>query len=500
MKGRLAMLVCCALHSAGAPVLAGTEDSVVRVIASPTLPDPVRPWAKVNANEGGGTGVIIDGNRILTNAHVVLYSPEVHVQARPGDEKFEAKVQALDRDIDLALLTVNDESFFGKKPPLRRADRLPRVQDPVTVFGFPIGGNDLSVTKGVISRIESKVYGNRGFGTVIQISAAVNPGNSGGPAVVADKLVGLVQSHAAGTQNISYIIPNEEIEVFLDDLKSGRYHGKAIDATRTTYGDSENPAIRRMLKVDPAVKGVVVQPPRHPGPNYPLKAFDIVTRIGEHDLDNSGKVRLPDGQRSYFLHLVARLAKNDRVPLTVWRAGKLIKVELPVTRRDDRLMPYYTGEPLAYFIHGPLVFAAARADDIGRYYQMNRNLYSDNSPLVSRRYDYVQFPGEELVVVSAPMFRHKIAKGYSDPVAKVVEKVNGVKIKNLKHLVETLRDCTEEFVSFHFADDWSEVLVFSRQELEEATTDILEDHGIAATRRGSPELLKLWKARTANQP
>jgi S1-C subfamily serine protease len=497
MKTFIAILSGCVFLQTTLSVFAGPEESVVKIIAAPTLPDPARPWAKPASGDGNGTGVIIDGSRILTNAHVVMYSPEVFVQARPSDEKFEAKIVAIDRDIDLAVLTVKDVKFFNKKPAVPRAGKLPRIQDPVTVFGFPIGGNDLSVTKGEISRIDFKAYGFRGTGTVIQISAAVNPGNSGGPALVGDKIVGIVQSYAAGTQNIGYIIPNEEIDIFLENLKGGRYAGKATDVSGTAFQTMENSALRRMLKVDATVKGVLVHPPRKPAADYPLKPFDIVTRIGEHEIDDIGKVQLANGRRAPFQYLFAKLAVENRVPLTVWRGGQQVRVPYPVTTRDTRLLPTYAGEPLAYFIHGPLVFATAKADDISLYALMNRSLYSVNSPLIDRHFEVAGFPGEELVVVSAPMFKHKLGKGYADPVGKVVETVNGTRIKNLSHLVEVLRDCRDELVTLRFADNYSEVLVFERQAMEKATEEILEDNGISSTRRGSADLLKLWKAKAA---
>jgi hypothetical protein len=127
------------------------------------------------------------------------------------------------------------------------------------------------------------------------------------------------------------------------------------------------------------------------------------------------------------------------------------------------------------------------------YAQMNRTFDIDNGPLLLRRDGTVRFPGEELVVVSARMFAHPIAKGYTDPVGRTVKDVNGIAIKNLRHLVETMRDSKEEFLTFHFADNWSETLVFDRREMEKATDDVLEDNGIAANRRGSPEMLRVWK-------
>src|SRR5262245_24346818 len=291
MKTPPILLALSALSIVTPPAAAADPgESVVKVIASVRYPNPVRPWTRSNAVETIGTGVVIEGRRILTNAHVVMYATEVSVQARPGGEKVEAKVQAMAPEVDLAVLTLKEDKFFEKKPPLPRSDRLPGVQAAVSVFGFPIGGNDLSVTKGVVSRVDFGPYGGRGFGMVIQVTAAVNPGNSGGPAVVDGKMVGIVHSRLNEAENTGYLIPNEEIDYFLENIRDGRFAGKPTEAAGTSYQSLENNALRRMLKVDPGIKGVLVHPPARTEPGYPLKPFDILTRIGDTAIDNEGMV------------------------------------------------------------------------------------------------------------------------------------------------------------------------------------------------------------------
>src|SRR5438477_12889374 len=103
---------------------------------------------------------------------------------------------------------------------------LPDAKDPVVVYGYPTGGTSLSVTKGIISRIEFTGYNLSVPGLRIQIDAAINPGNSGGPAVVGEEMAGIAFSRlGGGTQNIGYIIPSEEIELFLKDIADGKYDG-----------------------------------------------------------------------------------------------------------------------------------------------------------------------------------------------------------------------------------------------------------------------------------
>src|SRR4051794_30575879 len=84
---------------------ADPADSVVHVFASIRYPNPARPWARQNPVEAAGTGVVIDGKRILTNAHIVLYAGEVFVQDRQGGDRFEARVATIGPVIDLATLT-----------------------------------------------------------------------------------------------------------------------------------------------------------------------------------------------------------------------------------------------------------------------------------------------------------------------------------------------------------------------------------------------------------
>jgi S1-C subfamily serine protease len=470
----------------------GPADSVVKVIASLSYPNPLQPWSKGKAVEVTGTGVVIDGKKILTSAHLVMYATEVHVQPRPGGDKVEAKVAGLGTDVDLAVLTVPEEKFFEKRPALARARQLPRVQDGVAVHGFPVGGTELSVTKGVVSRIDPGASFGLAPGTLIQVSAAINPGNSGGPAVVDDKMIGVVCSRLNDAEGIGYVIPNEEIDGFLARLDHGRYEPKPTDATGTDFQRLENPALRGLLKLDDKTRGVLVRPPVRRGTDYPLQEFDVLTKIGPYEISNDGMVPLEDDTRVPFLALIPRLAQGRAVPLTVRRGGKEVAVSLPVTTRDNRLIRDYEGEKPSYFIHGPLVFSPAKGEALPLYFRLNPALYGGNSPLVTRRFDRAQFPGEELVVVTRPMFDHKVAKGYDDPVGRVVEEVNGVRIKNLVHLVETIRDSTDTYLQFRFADEGGEILVFDRKEMDRVTEEILEENGIAPTRRGSGEVLRVW--------
>ncbi len=474
------------------------ENSVVRVFSTRRLPDLGKPWSKQAASEVSGTGVIIEGNRILTNAHVVLYASQVQVQGSQSGDKLSARVEAIAPGIDLAVLKVEDDSFFTTRPPLPRANTLPEVKDPIIAIGYPTGGSSLSITKGIVSRIEFANYNYSVAGLRIQIDAAINPGNSGGPAVMGDKMIGLAFSTLSGAQNIGYIIPCEEIELFLQDIADGHYDGKPAmyDGVQTL----ENPALRASLKLDKSVGGVVVREPYGSSPDYPLKPWDIITKIGDTPIDDQGKVKLGASLQVSYLYQVQKIAQNGKLPLTVVRGGKEVAVTLPVPTQRARVLPNLQGNYPDYFIYGPMVFASGTEDFMNALTSgtnsgtVHTSLELSDSPLATRRGAPPAFAGEELVIVPSPFFPHKLSTGYSSPAGQVVKAVNGIAVKNLRHLVEILRDAKDDYVSIEFSSRFAEKKVFPRQEMAAATEEVLNDNGVRA--QGSPDMLAVWNTKT----
>jgi len=478
--------------AAAAPAV---ENSVVKVFSTMRYPDHYKPWSKQAPHEVSGTGVVIEGKRILTNAHVALYASQVQVQANQSGDKLSATVEFVAPGIDLAVLKLEDESFFATHAPLSRAQTLPEVKDAVMVYGFPTGGTSLSITKGIVSRIEFTGYNFPLSGLRIQIDAAINPGNSGGPALAGDQMIGLAFSRLGGADNIGYIIPCEEIELFLQDIADGRYDGKPgmFDQLQTF----ENPALRPFLKLDKTTEGMIVREPDRPDPAYPLKTWDVVTKIGDTPVDNEGMVKLGGNLRVRFQYLIQKIAKDGTVPLTIVRAQKPLNIQLPVATSRPMLLDDLEGEYPPYFILGPLAFSTGTTlylSPLSNNAKALAGLSYLGNPLITRRGERPAFPGEELVVVSSPFFPHKLAKGYDNSVSRVVHAVNGIAIRNLRHLVEVLRDTQDEFLTFEFVGR-GETLVFPRKEMVAATEEILSDNGIRA--QASTGLLDVWKAKPA---
>ncbi len=200
----------------------GLKKTVVKIFTVTNRPNYYQPWVLGYQYNASGSGCILPGHRILTNAHVV--SDQVFIQVmKAGDtKKYTAQVEYVDHDREVAILKVKDSDFFTDTLPVEFGE-LPYQRDKVAVYGFPVGGDELSITEGVVSRIEVQkyVHSMKSFLT-IQTDAAINPGNSGGPAFKGGKMIGLAfQAFGGGeAQNtVVYIVPIVIIQRSLKDIR-----------------------------------------------------------------------------------------------------------------------------------------------------------------------------------------------------------------------------------------------------------------------------------------
>ncbi len=467
------------------------EKSVVKVFSTLRGPDPFKPWGKASPQEVTGSGVVIEGQRILTNAHVVEYASQVQIQTGQDGDKLPATVVAISRSMDLALLQLDDKQFFTNHAAVVRSNKLPEITDAVYAYGYPTGGNSLSITKGIVSRIEFVDYDGSVSGLRIQVDAAINPGNSGGPVIADDKMIGLAFSGLLNAQNIGYIIPNEEIELFLKDVADKKMEGKPIllDITQTL----ENPVLRDYLHLDKSVEGCIIHRPYKETPDYALQEWDVVTHIGEIPIDNQCMVKLRPNVRVMFKYQVQKAAKNGYVALSILRAGKALRVNAPVYTGRPHLISDLQGGYPSYFIFGPIVFSRATVEFLSLISNnaaaLNGNAYNAN-PLVTQRGDMPSKDREELVVVSSPFFPHKLVTGYSNRFGAVIYSINETKIKSLAHLVQTLRDLKDDLIVIHFDQRYGETIVLPRKQMLAETENVLSDNGIRS--QGSNDMMAIW--------
>src|ERR1700751_2123518 len=305
------------------------QKSLVRITATAVEPDYRAPWNAGALQRGVGAGFVISDNRILTNAHVVANSRYLTVERDGDPNKYPAQVQFIANDCDLALITVPAKDFFKDMLPLKLGG-IPTLESTVSAYGYPIGGERMSVTTGIVSRIDFQMYTHSSVDQhlAIQISAQINPGNSGGPVMQDGKVVGVAFQGYSGdvAQGVAYMIPTPVIKRFLQDISSGHYD--EYPDLAITYAKLQNPAQRRFLGLTDDDHGVLVSSVVAAGPSGGiLRPGDVLLTIDGHPIASAANVEL-DGEPAQFEEVVEPKFKGDSVKLDILRQKQPMTVSI----------------------------------------------------------------------------------------------------------------------------------------------------------------------------
>ena len=287
--------------------------------------DYTAPWKQTGMSRGIGSGFVVEGHRILTNAHNVSNCKYVEVKKENIATRYPARVAFIGHDCDLATLTVADNNFFADTVPLEFAE-IPKVNTTVSTYGFPLGGTHISVTEGVVSRIEMDLYVHTGADShlVIQTDAAINPGNSGGPVMQNGKVVGVAFQGLRQAENIGYLTPTTVVKHFLVDIEDGRYDGFGTLGV-ILYPGLHSASYKDYLKLPPNEDGiVVVNTMMNSSVESIFQPNDVITKIEDYNVDNDGMVHIY-GLTLNLSEVIETKQLGEKVDLTFYRNGKIIK-------------------------------------------------------------------------------------------------------------------------------------------------------------------------------
>eukprot|EP01018_Ginkgo_biloba_P002689 Gb_08262 [translate_table: standard] len=449
-------------------------DAVVKVFTVSSSPNYFLPWQNKPQRETTGSGFAIPGRRILTNAHVVADYTFVLVRKHGSPTKYRAEVQAVGHECDLALLGVENEEFWEGMHFLEFGD-IPYLQEAVAVVGYPQGGDNISVTKGVVSRVEPTQYVHGASHLMaIQIDAAINPGNSGGPAIMNDKVAGVAFQNLSGAENIGYIIPVPVIQHFMADVdESGKYIG--FCSLGLSCQPTENIQLREHLKMLPGMTGVLVSKINPLSDSHEvLKKDDVIIAFDGVPIANDGTVHFRNRERITFDHLVSMKKAGETGAVRVLRDG--VQHEFNINLGPlQTLVPVHQFDKLpSYFIFAGLVFTPLTQPYLHEY---GDDWYNTSPRRLCER-ALTAMPkkhGEQLVILSQVLM-DDINAGYERLAEFQVKKVNGVEIDNLKHLRQLVEGCTEKSLRFDLDDE--RVVVLNYQAAKDATSRILKRHRI----------------------
>ncbi|MEA3370390.1 MAG: trypsin-like peptidase domain-containing protein [Campylobacterota bacterium] len=448
------------------------KDSIVKIYTVSKIPNYAVPWNS-NIKRSHGSGSIIDGNRILTNAHVVANETFIEVKRYGQTQRYEAELEFISHQADLALLRVKDETFFKGTKSLKFGV-IPKVRQEVTVYGFPMGGNSLSVSTGIVSRIEHNRYAHsREIFLSIQVDAAVNPGNSGGPAISDGKIVGVVMQQITKSQNIGYLVPTEIIEHFLDDIKDGKYNGFAHLGVDTQK--MENETLREVYAMDKELSGVMVMDISQKSSAFNvLKKDDILLSIDGHTIENDGTVEFLEQQFTSFKYYVDKKQLGETIAFEVLRDAKIIELELQLTNiADDNLLVNTLENDVMpkYLIYDGYVFTP-----------LTRNLFNGSrSTLLKLREAAGKWACDEKeeVVILLKVLADKTNRGDHNFSLWIVDMVNSQKFKNFDEFKSIIQNFKGKYLILENEDGVK--LAIDRQNAVEREKSILQRYSIKSS-------------------
>ncbi len=480
LVGVLAALVTQAW--AGSP-----EKSVVQIFNFSQQPLWESPWRWQSVRRESGSGFVVktpQGLRVMSNAHVVSWSRQVLVRRFQDPRPYQAEVDFIGHDCDLVLLRVGDESFFEGIPPVEFGD-LPEVRSAVVTYGYPAGGEQISYTRGVVSRIELQNYvhiGNRSL-LAVQTDAAINPGNSGGPVIQDDRVVGVAFQGVPGLENAGFFIPPEVIRHFLKDVEDGTYHGFPLAGIRLVT--LQNPAYRRFLGLPVSGEfGARIDSIADISTTMEvLRPDDVLLEAGGFPVASDGTIVYRENRVAAALAF-QQAQHGEKLRLKIFRDEKEMNVELPVfVYQADRSAGNQYDRPPRYFVYGGVVFTPLSQDYLRT---LGRDLGDPTASelvyqLFYQRQENPERARKEPVVLGG-LLAHPVNANFSVRSRALVDKINGIRIDSLEDVVRAIAEGKgDQHVIEFISRQGFECL--DRKEAAAAHEEILKTYGVPNDRR-----------------
>ena len=440
---------------------AAIKKALVKVYSSYQFFDYTSPWQFSQSDNSTATGFIIEGNKIITNAHAVLNS------------RF---LQIISEEYDLALIEVEDKSFFSGTSSLKFGP-LPLIQEKLTVYGYPLGGDKLSTTQGIVSRMEHSMYTltNKRF-LIGQTDAAINSGNSGGPVVSNGKVVGVAFAGLSSADNIGYFIPVNIVNNFLDDIKDGKYDGPPALGLELT--ELESHSHRRMLGIENKQGGVLIKKVFQNSPfEGVLQKNDVLMKLDNYPIEYDGTIEFRKNEKTDISYINQQKKYGDSLSYEIIRDKKTKTGNVKLQKKDIRFtvitdVPVET--PPSYFIYGGLLFEPLTSNYMSAAIESESAIGS----LISVYNKEDSYKDYKQLVVLVRVLAFDVNLGYSDLTNEVIVKVNGEKYEDFKDFTRKVRNVKSEFIIFE--NDKGDEIVLDVKEVEAQKEQLMQNYSISS--------------------
>jgi serine protease Do len=428
------------------PVQDRVRDTVIQLFAQVSAIDLLEPYKTPQQGTACGSGFFInDQGYIITNAHVVISAKTVWGQVPSlGKRIIDMDVIGMSPERDLALLRVTEEGReiitkeLGGIPYLPLGDSdLVRRSDDVLALGYPLGQQSFKSTNGIISGHEHHL---------IQMSAPINPGSSGGPLLnVKGEVIGVNSSGVTEAQNVGYAIPINTLKTILNDLYEIKILRKPFLGVR--FNNSTESLTKFLGNPLPGGCYVIETVAGSPLEKAGVIRGDMIYEINGHAVDMYGEMSVPWSEdKISIIDYPLRLSIGDTVNIVVFRKGqkKLFTVpfNLPELQAIRSVYPGY--ESIDYEIFGGMVVQELNVNLI--------RLLGDHAPGL-RKYGELKYQSEPVLIITHVFPDTQLYRGRNMPLGATLNEINGTKIKTLAEFRDVIKNsATKEYFTIA-ADD-----------------------------------------------
>jgi S1-C subfamily serine protease len=473
MRNQLLVGLCCIAVSS----LVNANEDLLRSVAQVRVTgyevEFDNPWQKGSGSQYSGSAVLIDDDRMITNAHVISLPLRIEVKRGDSNRWYKAVVENVSDASDLALLVVEDKGFYKGSKPVAIGNDLALGSD-VTVVGFPIGGDSMSITEGILSRTEVTSYVHSGRDNLTyQLDAAINSGNSGGPVFHDGKLVAISSQAIEEADSIGYAIPVPVINQFLTDVKDGNVDGVPIlpfraqpifNATqRDFFGMGDRNGLRLTQSAGPEDTRC-------------LADGDIILSVEGFPIGPDGMIRVGTLGSVPIDYLASSKQVGDSLDFELVAKGKnrSVSCELNWTWND-----VFSVTPTTYK-YRPVWAQVGGIVLVEMTYELFEFLYINEMTLQEGVSDAEaelqqgtpQDPRRYLFVVN--VLQHDLNEGY-DVTGLLLSTVNGIALRNITHLQQFLDSNSLAWVELGFNN--GESVVFRAADLPALDEQLAQEYG-----------------------
>lgn len=450
------------------------KKALVKVYAAHQMYNYASPWQNGQDFNSTATGFIIDGNRIITNAHAVLNEKFLQVRKEGDSRKYKANVKFISEEYDLAMIDVEDKSFFNGTSTLKLGT-LPQIQDNLTVYGYPLGGDKLSTTRGIVSRMEHNTYTltNQKF-LIGQTDAAINSGNSGGPVLSNGRVAGVAFAGLTQADNIGYFIPVNILNNFLDDIKDGTYDGPPKLGIQ--WAKLESTSQRQMLGLKNDSKGIIVKKVFTNSPFYGiLQRNDVLLKLDGQDIESDGTIEFRKNEKTDFNFINQEKKYGQSLSYEIIRDKKVQKGQVTLKKTDIKYSVVKSTklqDAPSYYVYGGLIFEPLTTNYITALSQARPA--NTLAAIYDREELFKDYNGLVILVRVLPF---DVNLGYSDLENKIITKVNGQKYKDFNDFVQKVKNTNSEFIVFE--DEDSNEIVLDVAKVKAQKSELMENYNIS---------------------